>query len=130
MLNDDPEAPDSDELVKLAAMRGYLMWLFRPVSGGIWGEVTEDATLSPEGRRAGPCPLHPIPARCEGKEGEETGHRWNTDQTRRKAVRVFGAGRCRQDRWPAIAIRVSDGFIALRRRPANCQSNRDSIVRV
>ena len=61
------EAPDSDDLVKLAAVRGYLMWLFRPVSGGIWGDVTEDATLSPEGRRAGPCPLHPIPARCEGK---------------------------------------------------------------
>ena len=61
------EVPDADELLKLAAVRGYLMWLFRPVSGGIWGEVTEDATLSPEGRRAGPCPLHPIPPRCEGK---------------------------------------------------------------
>ena len=61
------EAPDADELLKLASARGYLMWLFRPVSGGIWGDVTEDATLSPEGRRAGPCPLHPIPARCEGR---------------------------------------------------------------
>jgi hypothetical protein len=29
--------------------------------------VAGDATLSPEGRRAGPCPLHPIPPRCEGK---------------------------------------------------------------
>ena len=61
------DAPDSDELLKVAAKRGYLLWLFRPVSGGIWGDVTEDATLSPEGRRAGPCPLHPIPPRCAGK---------------------------------------------------------------
>ncbi len=61
------DAPDADELLKLAAMRGYLMWLFRPVSGGIWGEVSEDATLSTEGRRAGPCPLHPLPASCNSK---------------------------------------------------------------
>jgi hypothetical protein len=61
------DAPDSDELLKLAAVKGYLMWLFRPVSGGIWGDVAEDATLSPEGRRAGRCPLHPIPLSCDGK---------------------------------------------------------------
>ena len=43
-------------------------WAFWGHSGGgIWGDVTEDATLSPEGRRAGPCPLHPIPVRCEGR---------------------------------------------------------------
>ena len=61
------EAPDVDELVHLAGRRGYLMWLFRPVSGGIWGEVAEDVTLSPEGRRAGPCPLRPQPPSCEGR---------------------------------------------------------------
>lgn len=61
------EAPDSDELLKLAAMKGYLMWMFRPVSGGIWGEVADDATLSPEGRRAGRCPLHPIPPHGDAK---------------------------------------------------------------
>lgn len=61
------DTPDSDELINLAARRGYLMWMFRPVSGGIWGEVAEDATLSAEGRRAGPCPLRPIPPKCEGK---------------------------------------------------------------
>lgn len=64
------DAPDADELIKLAASRGYLMWLFRPVSGGIWAEVAEDATLSSEGRRAGPCPYRPIePASpsCAGK---------------------------------------------------------------
>jgi hypothetical protein len=53
------DAPDSDELIKLAASCGYLLWLFRPVSGGIWAEVAEDATLTPEGRRAGPCPYRP-----------------------------------------------------------------------
>jgi len=61
------ETPDSDELINLAARRGYLLWLFRPVSGGIWGEVAEDATLSPDGRRAGPCPLRPIPPDNKGK---------------------------------------------------------------
>ncbi len=61
------EAPDADELLKLAAMKGYLMWLFRPVCGGIWGEVADDATLSPEGRRAGRCPLSPVPPSCNGK---------------------------------------------------------------
>lgn len=58
------DTPDSDELIHLAARRGYLMWMFRPVSGGIWGEVSEDATLTPEGRRAGPCPFRPMPPVC------------------------------------------------------------------
>ena len=59
------EAPDADELVQLAAARGYLMWLFRPVSGGIWGEYAEDATLIANGRRRGPCPHQPIPPKCD-----------------------------------------------------------------
>lgn len=61
------DAPDSDELVQLAAARGYLMWLFRPVNGGIWGEYADDATLAADGRRPPPCPHRPIPATCEGK---------------------------------------------------------------
>jgi hypothetical protein len=61
------DTPDADELLKLAALRGYLMWMFRPVSGGIWGEVAEDATLTPEGRRGGRCPVRPIPLSCEGR---------------------------------------------------------------
>src|ERR1700704_6467759 len=28
------DAPDADELVQLAAARGYLLWVFRPVRGG------------------------------------------------------------------------------------------------
>jgi hypothetical protein len=59
------EAPDSDELVEIAARRGYLMWLFRPVRGGIWGEYADDATLDETGRRTGPCPHSPIPPKCD-----------------------------------------------------------------
>jgi len=61
------DAPDADDLVQLAADRGYLMWVFRPVSGGIWAEYADDATLNPEGRRPPPCPLRPIPPACSGK---------------------------------------------------------------
>jgi hypothetical protein len=60
------EAPDAEELVLLAAARGYLMWQFRPVSGGIWADVADDATLDGEGRRPPPCPHRPIPPRCMG----------------------------------------------------------------
>jgi hypothetical protein len=59
------DAPDTDELVQLAASRGYLLWQFRPVSGGIWAEYADDATLSNRGRRAPPCPHRPIPPRCD-----------------------------------------------------------------
>ncbi len=61
------DAPDSDDLVQLAAERGYLMWLFRPVRGGIWAKFADDATLTPDGRRSPPCPHRPIPPTCVGK---------------------------------------------------------------
>jgi len=60
------DAPDADELLKLAANRGYLMWLFRPVRGGIWGDYADDSTLIEDGGRNPPCPLLPIPPTCEG----------------------------------------------------------------
>jgi len=60
------DAPDADELVQLAAVRGYLMWLFRPVRGGIWADYADDATLTAEGRRRPPCPHRPIPPRLDG----------------------------------------------------------------
>jgi hypothetical protein len=60
------DAPDADDLVQLAAVRGYLMWQFRPVSGGIWAEVAEDATLASNGRRAPPCPHRPVAPVCDG----------------------------------------------------------------
>ena len=56
------DAPDTDELVNVAARRGYLMWMFRPVRGGIWKDYAEDTTLKADGTREPPCPLEPVPA--------------------------------------------------------------------
>jgi len=61
------DAPDADDLVQLAAQRGYLMWVFRPVKGGIWADYADDATLGPQGTRTPPCPHRPIPPSCDGK---------------------------------------------------------------
>ncbi|MBY0265401.1 MAG: diguanylate cyclase [Burkholderiales bacterium] len=61
------DAPDSDDLVELAASQGYLMWVFRPVRGGIWKDYADDATLTEEGRRNLPCPHAPVPPACTGK---------------------------------------------------------------
>jgi len=61
------DAPDTDDLVELAASRGYLLWSFRPVCGGIWKDLAEDATLTREGRRPSPCPHMPVPPACSGK---------------------------------------------------------------
>ncbi|HTT39292.1 MAG TPA: diguanylate cyclase [Burkholderiales bacterium] len=54
------DAPDADELLNVAARRGYLMWVFRPVHGGIWREYADDATLKPDGTREPPCPVAPM----------------------------------------------------------------------
>lgn len=74
------EAPDADELLQLAAARGYLLWVFRPVSGGIWAEYAEDATLSPVGRRRPPCPHIPIPPVCDRKR--KTVYRFGVEATK------------------------------------------------
>jgi hypothetical protein len=55
------EAPDVGDLISLAARRGYLMWMFRPVHRGIWAEFADDATLSEDGTRTPPCPIEPTP---------------------------------------------------------------------
>jgi len=60
------DTPDADELIGVAARRGYLMWMFRPVRGGIWGEYADDATLTEDGSRSPPCPHRPIPPTCAG----------------------------------------------------------------
>jgi hypothetical protein len=59
------DAPDHEDLLSLAQVRGYLMWLFRPVSNGIWKDVADDATLDAEGRRLSPCPVAPVAPRLE-----------------------------------------------------------------
>ncbi|MCW5625160.1 MAG: diguanylate cyclase [Burkholderiales bacterium] len=59
------DAPDADELVSVASRTGYLMYLFRPVHGGIWGDVADDRTLRPDGTREPPCPVEPIVPRVD-----------------------------------------------------------------
>jgi len=59
------DAPDHEELLSLAQVRGYLMWLFRPVSNGIWKDVADDATLDAAGKRLSPCPVAPVAPRLE-----------------------------------------------------------------
>jgi hypothetical protein len=53
------ETPDADELIDAASRQGYVQWLFRPVRGGLWLDVADDATLEPGGYRNPPCPLLP-----------------------------------------------------------------------
>lgn len=53
------EAPDRDELMQLAARRGYVRWLFRPVRAGLWRAIADDDTLDADGGRTPPCPVAP-----------------------------------------------------------------------
>ncbi len=57
------EVPDGDELIGAAARAGYVSWLFRPVRGGLWAEVTEDETLEEGGYRNPPCPYIAAPVK-------------------------------------------------------------------
>jgi len=61
------EAPDREALMRLAAHRGYLRWLFRPRKRGLWAAVTEDddATLDESGGRPLPCPVMPQPPHAD-----------------------------------------------------------------
>ena len=68
------EAPDAAELVTLAARRGYLMWMFRPVYRGIWAEFADDATLYANGTRTPPCPIMSVPP--IGKGSNKTVYRF------------------------------------------------------
>jgi len=58
------ETPDADQLIEAAGRSGYMLWTFRPVHGGIWAEVSDDATLRPDGTRPPPCPHRPVPSRA------------------------------------------------------------------
>jgi hypothetical protein len=55
------DAPDVGDLINLAARKGYLMWMFRPVHRGIWAEFADDATLCANGMRTPPCTVEPAP---------------------------------------------------------------------
>ncbi|RTZ47834.1 diguanylate cyclase [Candidimonas sp. SYP-B2681] len=56
------QAPDQAVLLELAASRGYVRWMFRPRSAGIWQQVpADDKTLGQNGERDSSCPVAPIP---------------------------------------------------------------------
>ncbi|WP_186180943.1 diguanylate cyclase [Burkholderia gladioli] len=62
-------APDREGLMHLAARRGYLRWLFRPVKGGVLRALDEpDDSLDADGGRTSPCPVVPKP-RARGVPG-------------------------------------------------------------
>jgi len=73
------EVPDANELIEAASRTGYVHWLFRPVRGGVWAEVAEDATLEQGGYRNPPCPYLAAPTR---------------PQRRRSRKVVYQFGRC------------------------------------
>jgi hypothetical protein len=74
------EVPDAGDLIATASRAGYLQWLFRPVRGGVWAEVSEDSTLEDGGYRNPPCPYLPSPTRV--------------GRTRRPRKVVYQFGRC------------------------------------
>jgi hypothetical protein len=57
------EVPDAEDLIEAAGRNGYLQWVFRPVRGGVWAEVSEDETLEPGGYRNPSCPYVATPTR-------------------------------------------------------------------
>jgi hypothetical protein len=73
------DPPDADDLLELAARRGYLVWQFRPVHGGVWADVADDATLRPDGTRVPYCPLEPIPP--SGRGASRTVYRFGMSGT-------------------------------------------------
>ena len=55
-------SPDQAELLELAAMRGYIRWMFRPRRYGIWKEVDDDDITRDNGDcRTTPCPVRAAP---------------------------------------------------------------------
>jgi hypothetical protein len=74
------EVPDAGDLIETASRSGYVQWLFRPVRGGVWAEVSEDTTLEQGGYRNPPCPYMPSPTRV--------------GRTRRPRKVVYQFGRC------------------------------------
>lgn len=51
------DVPDAEELIEAASRSGYVQYLFRPVRGGVWAEVSQDDTLEAGGYRNPPCPF-------------------------------------------------------------------------
>ncbi|MEM5314313.1 diguanylate cyclase [Paraburkholderia sp. JHI869] len=69
-------ASDRCDLMLLAARRGYLRWLFRPVKSGVWRALDEpDDTLAEDGGRRPPCPVEPQPRSARGRTHGRTVYR-------------------------------------------------------
>ncbi len=59
---------DRRELMQLAASKGYVRWLFRPIKDGLWRTLDEpDDTLEADGGRQPPCPVRTQPRRPDGR---------------------------------------------------------------
>jgi len=55
-------SPDQAQLLELAAMRGYIRWLFRPRRHGIWKDIEDDDVTRDVGdERSTPCPVKAAP---------------------------------------------------------------------
>jgi hypothetical protein len=65
------EVPDAQDLIATASRNGYVQWLFRPVRGGVWAEVSEDATLESGGYRNPPCPYVAAPTRSRERRARK-----------------------------------------------------------
>jgi hypothetical protein len=65
------EVPDAQDLIAAASRDGYVHWLFRPVRGGVWAEVSEDATLENGGYRNPPCPYVAAPTRSRERRARK-----------------------------------------------------------
>ncbi|WP_459616551.1 diguanylate cyclase [Bordetella sp. 2513F-2] len=56
------DAPDQQDLLRMAAGKGYVRWQFRPRVGGIWAQLDDpDDTVDEGGARQPPCPVPPQP---------------------------------------------------------------------
>ncbi|MEM5405494.1 MULTISPECIES: diguanylate cyclase [Paraburkholderia] len=72
-------ANDRDGLMRLAARRGYVRWLFRPVKSGVWRALDEtDDTLDADGSRPPPCPVEPQPCSARKRALGRTVYRLGT----------------------------------------------------
>ncbi|MRV71049.1 diguanylate cyclase [Duganella sp. FT92W] len=57
------ELPAREQLMELAARKGYSRWLFQPVKGGLWAGIGPgDDSLASDGGRQSDCPVRPAPA--------------------------------------------------------------------
>ncbi|NVM77123.1 hypothetical protein FHW83_002929 [Duganella sp. SG902] len=57
------DASTRNELMQLAARKGYARWLFQPTKGGLWAGVgPADDSLDADGGRQSDCPVRPVPA--------------------------------------------------------------------